>query len=59
MRESGRYGCSTGRKGSTCTEFVMAFEINGGKAVTGFKAIERGIWAPSGRGLGSKKQRKI
>jgi hypothetical protein len=59
VRESGRYECITGRRGSTCSEFVMAFEVNAGKAVTGFNAIERGIWAPSGLGLGSKKQRKI
>jgi hypothetical protein len=27
--------------------FVMAFEMNAGKAVTGFNAIERGIWVTS------------
>jgi hypothetical protein len=45
----------------------MTFEMNAGKAATGFNAIERGIWVPVwvpvwvpiGRGLGPKKQRKI
>jgi hypothetical protein len=37
----------------------MTLEMNAGKAVTVFNAIERGIWLPNGLGLGSKKQRKI
>ena len=53
MRESGECECVT------CSEFVMTFEMNAGKAVTGFNEIQRGIWVQSGRGLGLKKQRKF
>jgi len=49
--ESGKFECAKGRRGFTCSEFMMIFEMNAGKAVTGFNAIQRGIWVPSGCGL--------
>lgn len=47
-----------GRRGATCSVFGMIFEINAGKAVTGFNAIQHGIRVPSGLCVEPKSKEK-